>query len=169
MLLFVIVDRVAVWMHFSIRADGKRRWSCPSCRNSPEMQKCIRPARRALSARCLYRLATGGQGLLGDDRPQDRAQPLAVDPRPAAVVRRLAGVVGGCRQAAAGRFKFDNDQLFWLAALPGLSGATLRIFYLHRADLRRKVVDHAGDMVADDPGRRPRLSRCRIRHALSCC
>ncbi len=26
-------------------------------------------------------------------------------------------------------FAFDNDQLFWLAALPGLSGATLRIFY----------------------------------------
>ncbi len=26
-------------------------------------------------------------------------------------------------------FKFDNNELFWLAALPGLSGATLRIFY----------------------------------------
>src|SRR5690606_6134104 len=26
-------------------------------------------------------------------------------------------------------FKFDTDQLFWLVALPGLSGATLRIFY----------------------------------------
>lgn len=26
-------------------------------------------------------------------------------------------------------FSFSNDQLFWLAALPGLSGATLRIFY----------------------------------------
>ncbi len=26
-------------------------------------------------------------------------------------------------------FKFDTDQLFWLTAIPGLSGATLRIFY----------------------------------------
>ena len=26
-------------------------------------------------------------------------------------------------------FKFTTDQLFWLAAMPGLSGATLRIFY----------------------------------------
>ena len=26
-------------------------------------------------------------------------------------------------------FKFDDNQLFWLAALPALSGATLRIFY----------------------------------------
>ena len=26
-------------------------------------------------------------------------------------------------------FKFDHNKLFWLAALPGLSGATLRIFY----------------------------------------
>ena len=27
-------------------------------------------------------------------------------------------------------FRFSTSQLFWLAALPGLSGATLRIFYL---------------------------------------
>ena len=26
-------------------------------------------------------------------------------------------------------FKFDTDQLFWLASMPGLAGATLRIFY----------------------------------------
>src|SRR5690606_9418694 len=26
-------------------------------------------------------------------------------------------------------FDYSTDQLFWLAALPGLSGATLRIFY----------------------------------------
>jgi len=26
-------------------------------------------------------------------------------------------------------FQFDTNQLFWLAALPALSGATLRIFY----------------------------------------
>ena len=26
-------------------------------------------------------------------------------------------------------YRFSTDQLFWLAALPGLSGATLRIFY----------------------------------------
>ena len=26
-------------------------------------------------------------------------------------------------------FSFSTDQLFWLAALPGLSGATLRVFY----------------------------------------
>ncbi|MCB1387719.1 MAG: nitrate/nitrite transporter, partial [Rhodobacteraceae bacterium] len=26
-------------------------------------------------------------------------------------------------------FAFDTNQLFWLAAMPGLSGATLRIFY----------------------------------------
>ena len=26
-------------------------------------------------------------------------------------------------------FKFDTNELFWLAALPALSGATFRIFY----------------------------------------
>lgn len=35
------------------------------------------------------------------------------------VVARLPGI----------GFDFSSDQLFWLAALPGLSGATLRIFY----------------------------------------
>ena len=33
------------------------------------------------------------------------------------------------RKLPAIGFDFDVDQLFWLAALPGLSGATLRIFY----------------------------------------
>ncbi|HEU0202215.1 MAG TPA: MFS transporter, partial [Burkholderiaceae bacterium] len=32
-------------------------------------------------------------------------------------------------QLPAVGFKFSTDQLFWLAALPALSGATLRIFY----------------------------------------
>src|SRR4029079_15272871 len=32
-------------------------------------------------------------------------------------------------QLPAVGFKFSTDELFWLAALPALSGATLRIFY----------------------------------------
>ncbi|OYU46908.1 MAG: MFS transporter, partial [Rhizobiales bacterium PAR1] len=38
------------------------------------------------------------------------------------------GAVGVAKLPQIG-FKFTTDQLFWLAALPGLSGATLRIFY----------------------------------------
>jgi NNP family nitrate/nitrite transporter-like MFS transporter len=37
----------------------------------------------------------------------------------------LDGVERGSRAG----FSYTPDQLFWLAAVPGLSGATLRIFY----------------------------------------
>ncbi len=42
---------------------------------------------------------------------------------------RLDDVFGGCHQLKDVGFHFTDDQLFWLTALPGLSGATLRIFY----------------------------------------
>ena len=37
--------------------------------------------------------------------------------------------VGGCHRPSAIGFKFNANELFWLAALPGLSGAVLRAFY----------------------------------------
>jgi hypothetical protein len=44
-------------------------------------------------------------------------------------LRHLAGLERGGRQPAALGFKYSTNQLFWLAAAPALSGATLRIFY----------------------------------------
>ena len=55
-------------------------------------------------------------------------------------------------------FNFTTDQLFWLAALPGLSGATLaHLLFFHGADLRRPTLDRDLDLVAPDPGSRHRL------------
>jgi NNP family nitrate/nitrite transporter-like MFS transporter len=39
------------------------------------------------------------------------------------------GLVRGGGEAPLIGFDYTTDQLFWLAALPGLSGATFRIFY----------------------------------------
>ena len=64
-------------------------------------------------------------------------------------------------------FKFTTDQLFWLAAMPGLSGADAAHFlFVHAADLRRPAVDGAVDRVAADPGDRHRIRRAESRHAL---
>ena len=61
-------------------------------------------------------------------------------------------------------FAYTTDQLFWLAALPGLSGATLRIFYSFMVPIFGgrlwTTLDH---LVADHPGARHRLWRCRTR------
>ena len=36
-------------------------------------------------------------------------------------------------------FKFTTNQLFWLTAIPGLSGATLRIFYSFMVPIRSSM------------------------------
>ncbi len=78
---------------------------------------------------------------LEDWRPEDKTfwestagriarRNLAISiPAVVAVVRRLDGVVGRRGQAAVDRLPLHHRPLFWLAALPGVTGATLRIFY----------------------------------------
>ena len=71
-----------------------------------------------------------GQRVLGDRGQGDREpQPLDVDPGADARLRGLDGLERDRHAAAAAGFRFTTDELFWLAALPALSGATLRIFY----------------------------------------
>ncbi len=134
-LLFVLVSVALAWMHFSIRfmeTRAVRQGTEATVTELPEMQ---------------------GLGEPGVEAPPRRAGPI-VDWRPEdadfwrskgrAVARRNLWVSTYClllsfavwmvwsivvaRLPAIG-FAFTTDQLFWLAALPGLSGATLRIFY----------------------------------------
>ena len=97
----------------------------------PEMQEIHRPEHvGALSG-----------AVLQDWRPEDKefwenrarhrpAQPVDFDPGAAAVVRGLAGVVGRRRQAAVGRLQLHaRTSCSGSRRLPGISGATLRIFY----------------------------------------
>ena len=134
-LLFVLVGIALTWMHFTVRhmeRAAQRRGETGQVPELPEMQ---------------------GLGEPGIEAPPRRAGPIA-DWRPEdeefwrsggrAVARRNLWISTYClmlsfavwmvwsvvvaRLPAIG-FDFTTDQLFWLAALPGLSGATLRIFY----------------------------------------
>ncbi|HET9426824.1 MAG TPA: MFS transporter [Allosphingosinicella sp.] len=134
-LLFVLVTTALVWMHVAIRhmeRGAERRGTSETVPELPEMQGFgeegipMRP-RRA--------------GPLADWRPED---PEFWTKGGRATARRNLWISTYClllsfavwmvwsvvvaRLPAIG-FDFTTDQLFWLAALPGLSGATLRIFY----------------------------------------
>ena len=130
-LLFVIVAVSLAWMHLSIRAmeraaHGEALDKLPAL---PEMQEIHHPEKTAMPR------------VLEDWRPEDKdfweqkgrriAQRNLWISIPALLLAFSVWMVWSvvvARLPAIG-FDFSADQLFWLAALPGLSGATLRIFY----------------------------------------
>jgi NNP family nitrate/nitrite transporter-like MFS transporter len=133
MLLFVVVAASLVWMHTAIRAmereaAGEVLAKLPEL---PEMQEIHEPKHvGALSGK-----------VIEDWRPEDRTfwtevgRPIArrnlMISIPALLLSFSVWMVWSvvvAKLPAIG-FKYTTDQLFWLAALPGLSGATLRIFY----------------------------------------
>lgn len=132
MLLFAIVMVSLLWMHFSIRAmeRGASQEALAKLPQLPEMQ----PLHKG-------EMATAGPRLLEDWRPEDPAFWQAKGKKIAArnlwisipnlllafAVWTVWSVV--IAKLPSVGFGFTTDQLFWLAALPGLSGATLRIFY----------------------------------------
>ncbi len=130
-LLFVLVAVALTWMHLSVRAmeravHGEVLDQLPQL---PEMQEIHQPEHVAVPR------------VLDDWHPED-ADFWAEKGR--AVARRnlwisipalllafsvwMVWSVVVAKLPAIG-FDFTPGQLFWLAALPGLSGATLRIFY----------------------------------------
>ena len=132
MALFVIVAVALTWMHVAIRqmerqAAGKVLDALPPF---PEMQDMPKP------------VPTGAAGeVLTDWRPEDAGFWAATGRR---IARRnlwlsipallLSFAVWQIWSVVVAKlplvgFTLTSDQLFWLAALPGLSGATLRIFY----------------------------------------
>ncbi len=133
MLLFLISTVALVWMHVSI-LRMEREAAAPvleTLPELPEMQPIHGPAQKG---------ALRG-GAIADWRPEDAD---FWDAQGRAIARRNLWVSIPCLLLAFAvwmvwsvvvaklpsvGFRFDTDQLFWLAALPGLSGATLRIFY----------------------------------------
>ncbi|MDP6434319.1 MAG: MFS transporter [Arenicellales bacterium] len=132
MLLFVLVSVALVWMHFSIRsmergALAAKPGALPAL---PEMQEIHGEAQ------------VGALGpVIEDWRPDDEQFWEAKGSKIAnrnlwisivclllAFAIWLVWSIVVAKLPAIG-FKYTMDQLFWLAALPGLSGATLRIFY----------------------------------------
>ncbi|AMN47589.1 MFS transporter [Steroidobacter denitrificans] len=133
MLLFLIVAVSLLWMHVSIRsmereAAGAVLRKLPEL---PEMQEIHKPQHEGVL----------GSHLIEDWRPEDRAFWEGSGRRianrnlwlsiPSLLLSFAVWMVWSvvvAKLPAIG-FEYTTDQLFWLAALPGLSGATLRIIY----------------------------------------
>ena len=140
-LLFLVVTASLVWMHVSIqkldhaaalpRAPiGVSATPVGASREGSAPDERRRPEQRAQDAH-----------LLTDWRPED---PVFWENTGRAIARRNLWISTYCLALAfavwqlwsivvawlpAAGFKFTSNQLFWLAAAPGISGATLRIFY----------------------------------------
>src|SRR5450759_332108 len=133
MLLFLLVGGALVWMHVAIRqmergVVGEALKKLPEL---PEMEEIHKPEHiGALSG-----------AVLTDWRPEDKTfwdtSGRAVDQRnlwisiPALLLSFAIWQVWSvvvAKLPSVG-FKFTTAELFWLAALPGISGAVLRIFY----------------------------------------
>ena len=135
-LLFLTVCASLGWMHLAIRQMEREAAEAGvpvrTLPELPEMQAIHGPAQEGkLSA----------TGALTDWRPEDKA---FWEGSGRAIARRNLWVSVPClllsfavwmvwsvvvAKLPGVGFAFTNEQLFWLAALPGLSGATLRIFY----------------------------------------
>ncbi|MGE3067521.1 MAG: nitrate/nitrite transporter [Hyphomicrobiaceae bacterium] len=133
MVLFAIAGISLVWMHFAIRAMEKGVYGEALGRlpELPEMQELHEPRH----------VGTLGPHLITDWQPENAAfwekEGRAIARRnlfisiPALLLSFAVWMVWSvvvAKLPAIG-FAYSTGQLFWLAALPGLSGATLRIFY----------------------------------------
>jgi len=135
-LLFVIVAVSLVWMHVAIRQMERTAVEAgvPVVKlpELPEMESIHGPAQAA---------AMAAKGAIEDWRPEDKEFWASTGK---AIARRNLWISVPClllsfsvwmvwsvvvAKLPSVGFAFDTEQLFWLAALPGLSGATLRIFY----------------------------------------
>lgn len=133
MALFVLVTGALIWMHAAIRQMEREATAGELAQLPPfpEMQGMPKPSMPVT--------ATGA--VLTDWRPEDatfwRRTGRAIARRnlwlsiPALLLSFAIWQVWSVVVAKLPLvgFTYSTDQLFWLAALPGLSGATLRIFY----------------------------------------
>jgi NNP family nitrate/nitrite transporter-like MFS transporter len=132
-LLLLVAAASLVWMHFAIRAMEREAVGEELARlpELPEMQEIHKPEHVGkLSGKTLE-----------DWRPEDKTfweqtgqriarRNLAIS-IPALLLSFALWMVWSvvvAKLPAIG-FSYTTDQLFWLASLPGVSGATLRIFY----------------------------------------
>jgi NNP family nitrate/nitrite transporter-like MFS transporter len=133
MLLFLISAVALVWMHVSI-LRMEREAVAPALEALPALPE-MQPIHGAAQQGALR------GGAIADWRPEDAG---FWQDKGRAIARRNLWISIPCLLLAfavwmvwsvvvaklpAVGFRFDTGQLFWLAALPGLSGATLRIFY----------------------------------------
>ncbi len=133
MLLFLFAAVALLWMHLAIQRmeSGVHAARLRKLPELPEMEGIHEEKH----------VGKLGPAILQDWRPEDKA---FWNEGGRAIARRNLWISISCLLLAfavwmvwsvvvaklpAVGFKFTTDQLFWLAAMPGLSGATLRIFY----------------------------------------
>ena len=135
-LLFLVVTSATLWMHFAIRAMERAAAEAGvPARDLPELPE-MQPIHGAAQQRAL-----AATGAIRDWRPEEPGFWAGTGRR---IARRNLWISVPClllsfavwmvwsvvvAKLPAVGFPFTNEQLFWLAALPGLSGATLRVFY----------------------------------------
>ncbi len=135
MLLFFLVGIALAWMHFSVRqmeqrAVGKQLSALPEF---PEMESVqdssVHEATRA-SSKVLDEWKPEDEEFWADKGAKIAQRNLWIS-IPCLLLAFSVWLVWSIVVAKLPSIGFDytTDQLFWLAALPGLSGATLRIFY----------------------------------------
>jgi NNP family nitrate/nitrite transporter-like MFS transporter len=133
MLLFLIASGSLLWMHLAIRRMEQEKLA-PALQKLPQFPE-MEPIHEKK-----HEGALAGH-VLTEWNPEDQA---FWEEKGRAIARRnlwisipallLAFVIWMVWSVVVAKlpaigFKFTTDQLFWLAAMPGLSGATLRIFY----------------------------------------
>ncbi|MGL4438369.1 MAG: nitrate/nitrite transporter [Bosea sp. (in: a-proteobacteria)] len=135
-LLFVLVAMSTLWMHFAIlnmeKTAARTGVASATLPELPEMQPIHGAAQQGELA---------AKGAITDWRPEDKT---FWDGSGRSIARRNLWISVPClllsfavwmvwsvvvAKLPSVGFAFSNEQLFWLASLPGLSGATLRIFY----------------------------------------
>ena len=169
MLLFLIAGGSLLWMHFAIQRM-ERAALATGLHSYPNSRKWSRSTRRSMSGPLRTRI--GGMearrpGILEEQGPRHRPTQF-VDLDSALLLAFAIWMVWSvvvAKLPAVG-FKFTNDQLFWLAAMPGLSGATLASSI---RSCRRSSAGGFGrrfDLVADRSGGRHRPCGAKPRHAL---
>jgi NNP family nitrate/nitrite transporter-like MFS transporter len=135
-LLFLIVAGATVWMHFAVRSmENAAAAAGIPARNLPQL-----PEMQSIHGAGQHG-ALAATGAIQDWRPEDKA---FWDGGGREIARRNLFISVPClllsfavwmvwsvvvAKLPSVGFAFSNEQLFWLASLPGLSGATLRIFY----------------------------------------
>jgi NNP family nitrate/nitrite transporter-like MFS transporter len=133
MLLFLLSGTALLWMHIAIQRM-ERGVQEPALARLPQLPEM-------LGVHEEKHVGALGPRLIEDWRPEDpafwQAHGRALAQRnlwlsiPALLLAFAVWMVWSvvvAKLPAVG-FKFNTDQLFWLAAMPGLSGATLRVFY----------------------------------------
>ncbi|MGD9879049.1 MAG: nitrate/nitrite transporter [Reyranella sp.] len=133
MLLFLVVAVSLVWMHVSIRAMEREKAGEALARlpELPEMQEIHGPQHVGkLSGKTLQEWHPEDREFWEKTGRRIAQRNLAIS-IPALLLSFAVWMVWSvvvAKLPAIG-FTYTTDQLFWLAALPGVSGATLRIFY----------------------------------------